>query len=113
MIQTETYEINGTQFVRTYSDAGRYVVRDGISYEEANDPASLNRQYTEGDIIVEGESPEPMVATDNIPSDTFFECNGKLYQSTQSIVIGEAFVPGVNCIETTVADELNSMKGEE
>lgn len=51
MIRTETYEINGVAFVRTYSDANRYVVRDGVSYEEACDPAEFGRTYTEGDTI--------------------------------------------------------------
>ena len=51
MIKTETYEINGVPFVRTYSDANRYVVRNNIAYEEACDPAEFNRTYTEGDII--------------------------------------------------------------
>lgn len=50
-IRTETYELNGRQFVRTYSDAGRYVVGGapyGV-YSEANDPADLGRTYVEGD----------------------------------------------------------------
>ncbi len=51
MIRTEHYEVNGIPFVRTYSDANRYVVRDGVAYTEACDPASLNRVYTEGDEI--------------------------------------------------------------
>ena len=51
MIVTETYELNGRQFVRTYSDANRYVVRDGIEYGEANDPAEFGRVYTEGDLM--------------------------------------------------------------
>ena len=51
MIVTETYELNGRQFVRTTSDAGRYVVRDGVEYGEANDPAEFGRTYTEGDLI--------------------------------------------------------------
>ena len=51
MIVTETYELNGRQFIRTYSDANRYVVRDGIEYGEANDPAEFNRQYTEGNLM--------------------------------------------------------------
>ncbi len=55
MIITENYDINGVAFVRTYSDAHRYVVRDGVSYDEANDPASLGRTYTEGDIIHDEE----------------------------------------------------------
>ena len=51
MIVTESYQINGVDFIRTYSDAGRYVVRDGISYSEACDPAEYGRTYTEGDVI--------------------------------------------------------------
>lgn len=51
MIRTENFTINDKQFIRTYSDSGRYVVRDGISYEEACDPAEFGRTYTEGDVI--------------------------------------------------------------
>lgn len=50
-IKTETVTINGTSFVRTYSDEGRAVVRDGIAYQEAIDPAEFGRTYTEGDLI--------------------------------------------------------------
>lgn len=56
-IKTETYILNGREFTRTYSDSGYYVVRDGISYEEANDPSEFGRTYTEGDLIpTDGES---------------------------------------------------------
>lgn len=51
MIKTEELTIGGKAFIRTYSDSNCYVVRDGISYEEAIDPAEFNRIYTEGDII--------------------------------------------------------------
>lgn len=51
MIRTENFTIGEKQFIRTYSDAGRYVVRDGISYSEACDPAEYGRTYTEGDVI--------------------------------------------------------------
>jgi len=51
MIITETLTINNKEFTHNYSDAGRYVVRDGISYQEAYDPAYLNRTYEEGDLI--------------------------------------------------------------
>lgn len=51
MIQTEHYKVGEADFIRTYSDAGRYVVRDGVSYEEACDPAEFGRIYTEGDVI--------------------------------------------------------------
>lgn len=51
MIKTETFYINDREFTRTYSDENRYVVRDGVSYEEACDPAEFGRTYTEGDLI--------------------------------------------------------------
>jgi hypothetical protein len=51
MVRTETYELNGRQFVRTWSDAHRYVVRDGIFYGEAHDPAEFGRTYVEGELI--------------------------------------------------------------
>lgn len=56
MIKTKTYTLNGREFVHTYSDAGRYVVRDGIAYAEANDPADLGRVYTEGELIPDNEA---------------------------------------------------------
>lgn len=58
MIITETVTIDDAQFTYTHSDSGRYVVRDGISYIEAYDPAELNRTYTEGDEIPSDESEE-------------------------------------------------------
>lgn len=56
MIRTETVTIGTKQFTHTWSDANRYVVREGIEYDEAYDPAELNRTYTEGDIIDSIES---------------------------------------------------------
>lgn len=56
MIRTKTYEIGDRSFTKTYSDAGRYVVRDGVTYEYAVDPTELGRTYTEGDSM---ESPTP------------------------------------------------------
>lgn len=58
MIQTETLEIGGKQFVRTYSDSNRYVVRDGVEYDEAIDPAEFGRTYTEGGVIQTEEPDE-------------------------------------------------------
>lgn len=53
MIRTETFELNGRQFVRTWSDAGRYVVGGSPEgeYSEANDPAEFGRTYVEGDLM--------------------------------------------------------------
>lgn len=57
MIVQEHFTVNGRDIIRTTSDDDRYVVRDGVSYSEACDPAELNRQYTEGDPM-EDISPE-------------------------------------------------------
>ena len=52
-IKTENITIHDEPFVRTYSDEGRFVVRDGIAYREALDPVEYanTRIYTEGDLI--------------------------------------------------------------
>ena len=54
MIKTETITINGKEFVKTYSDQGYMVEREGARYSEAIDPAEFNRKYTETDEPVEG-----------------------------------------------------------
>ena len=51
MIVQEHYEIDGREFIRTTSDSGRYVVRNGVSYGEACDPAEFGRTYTEGELM--------------------------------------------------------------
>ena len=56
MIRQEHFLVGEIDFVRTYSDSGRYVVRDGISYEEACDPAEFGRTYTEGEMMPVDES---------------------------------------------------------
>lgn len=59
MIYTETFELNGRQFTRTYSDR-YYIERDGVEYSEANDPSEFNRTYTETEHKLE----EPNTPTD-------------------------------------------------
>lgn len=54
MIVTENQMVNGQAFVRTFSDSGVMIERDGVRYSEAVDPADLNRQYTETDEPIEG-----------------------------------------------------------
>lgn len=55
MVITETIEIDGISYERTYSDAGRYVCRDGQQWEEAIDPLNSGRTYTEGDLVPDAE----------------------------------------------------------
>lgn len=59
MIKTENMTINGKAFVKTYSDSGYMVEREGIRYAEAIDPAEFNRQYTETNEPVDGYTEEP------------------------------------------------------
>lgn len=49
MIVTEKLTINGRSFVKTYSDSGYMVEREGVRYAEAIDPAEFGRTYTETD----------------------------------------------------------------
>ena len=53
MIKTETITINGRQLLRTWSDAGRMIERDGARYSEAVDPLDSGRTDTETDEQVE------------------------------------------------------------
>lgn len=57
MVRTEYYKTrsDGVVLNRTYSDAGFYIERDGNQYAEAIDPASMNRKYTETDVLIETE----------------------------------------------------------
>lgn len=56
MIVQEHFDVNGRDFICTYSDSGRYVVRDGVEYSEACDPAEFGRTYTEGELMPLNES---------------------------------------------------------
>ena len=50
-----TITLNGYQYDYTYSAANRYIVRNGVSYEEAYDPLNSGRVYTEGKVITNEE----------------------------------------------------------
>ena len=53
MVIQEHVEINGRDFIYSYSDARRYIVGGEPygKYEEAYDPAEYGRTYTEGELI--------------------------------------------------------------
>lgn len=52
MILTEKLIINDKTHIRTYSNEGRYLIReDGAVYEEAVDVENSGHTYTEGDIM--------------------------------------------------------------
>lgn len=55
MIKTEQVEINGTEFIKTYSDQGVMIEREGLVYSEAVDPVGSGRTYTETEIPVPKE----------------------------------------------------------
>ena len=52
MIKTEYITINNRELVRTYSDIGKYILRDGVRYAEAIDPEGSGRTYEETDIDI-------------------------------------------------------------
>ena len=49
MIKIETEEVRGTEFKKTYSDAGFMIRQDetGYKYNVAYDPLHIERTYTE------------------------------------------------------------------
>lgn len=52
MIRIERIFVNGTEYLRTYSDGGVMIERDGILYLDAVDPVSSGRSYTETDMTI-------------------------------------------------------------
>ena len=54
MIVSEIVEINGKEYIKNYSDKGRYIERDGDLYVEAIDPIGYDRKYTETEEQIEG-----------------------------------------------------------
>ena len=56
MLVRENMEIGGREFVKTDSDKGFYIERDGAKYSEAIDPADIPREYTETDEPIESEA---------------------------------------------------------
>lgn len=128
-IRTESFEVNGRKFIRTYSDANRYVVRDGISYSEACDPTELGRTYAEGATLPPEDfdaqeayeqlrtdlaaatsmlagTETSMTASRNYAVDDLLSVSGTLYAVTAAIPSGGAITPGVNVTPTTMAEQL-------
>ena len=62
MIVTEFYKTreDGVRLVRTYSDIGRLLERDGVLYEEAIDPEDSGRVYVESDMDEELSAEEAL-----------------------------------------------------
>lgn len=58
MIKTENININGRHLIKTYSDEGFMIERDGVRYSEAIDPPEFGRQYIETDEKIEEEHEE-------------------------------------------------------
>ena len=58
MVIYETRTLNGVEYDYAYSDARRYLIRDGRQYETVYNPLGSGRTYTEGDLIPseEGEA---------------------------------------------------------
>ena len=58
MIVREELTINNKNFIKTYSDKGMMIERDGVQYSEAIDPIEFaeERVYVETDIPIENEN---------------------------------------------------------
>ena len=62
MIVTEFYRTreDGVRLVRTYSDVGKMIERDGVVYDEAIDPEDSGRVYVESDADMEISAEEAL-----------------------------------------------------
>jgi hypothetical protein len=47
MIRIEKITINGKDFIKTFSDKGVYITRNGLLYKDACDPIAFTRLYEE------------------------------------------------------------------
>lgn len=72
MIKTETFQINGVDFIRTYSDAGMKIHGGNPEgdYDIAEDPAEFNRQYTETDIPIDDSEADATEIVDILTGET-------------------------------------------
>lgn len=57
MVVTERITLNGIKYIRSYSDSGFEIEREGVRYSEAIDPIEFKdvRIYTETDESIQGE----------------------------------------------------------
>ena len=55
MIKSEIVIFGNKSFVRSYSDSGMMIERDGVVYDEAFDPTGEERNYTETDQLIKVE----------------------------------------------------------
>ena len=62
MIKTENIIIKGKEYVKTYSDAGMMIARDGKKFSVAIEPISFVRKY------VETDKPIPVARTPKEPA---------------------------------------------
>lgn len=70
MIYTELVEIDGREFVRTYSDT--YTIqRDGVEYEDAVDPVDSGRTYTETENLLPLPDPAEVPTEEEITAEEF------------------------------------------
>lgn len=60
MVKTENVMIHETEYIRSWSDLGMMIQRDGALYEEAIDPAELGRIYRETDIAIADDTEADM-----------------------------------------------------
>ena len=74
MLVRENTEIGGRAFVKTYSDEGLYIKRDGEKYSEAIDLADIPREYIETD---EPISPTEEPDETKLKSDAFDYLTGR------------------------------------
>ena len=98
MVKTKVVNLNGTDFIQTYSDEGKFIQRENQQYFEAIDPVGFVRDYTE----VENSSTEEL---------TPYEVNRQIAEQVENLggittKITQSDKLGYNWEETYVGETL-------
>jgi hypothetical protein len=56
-----------------------------------------------------GTTDDDYTANQNIASGQFFSIGNHLYRATSAIALGATIVPGTNCVETNIAEQLTAL----
>ena len=111
MIITEELTIGGRDFIKTYSDAGYMIERDGARYSEAIDPAEFHRIYIETDELIEKENLGILYPSD-LPDDLKIKEIQQFYESTDEYSLVFVFLERTDRIYVSNNEKIDVEKIE-
>ena len=90
----------------------KYATPDMPIVDELPDGDISEYLYIDGEYVY-SPVPEPkLLASDNYFENEIFTENGEMYIATQTIIRGEEIVPYINCVPTSIIEQLNKSEEE-